>query len=93
VLAVLNFDDIDQVVEMANRNQYGLAAAVWTRDVKKAHTISRQLKAGTVWINTYGLLNAALPFGGYKQSGFGRELSMHAIEHYTELKVVWLNMA
>jgi acyl-CoA reductase-like NAD-dependent aldehyde dehydrogenase len=92
VLAVLNFDDLDQVVELANRNQYGLAAAVWTRDVKKAHTVSRLLKAGTVWINTYGLLNAALSFGGYKHSGFGRELGLHAIEHYTELKMVWLNM-
>ena len=93
VLATLSFDDIDQVVDLANRNPYGLAAAVWTRDVKKAHNISRQLKAGTVWINTYGLLNAALPFGGYKSSGFGRELGMHAIEHYTELKMVWLNLA
>jgi aldehyde dehydrogenase (NAD+) len=93
VLATLSFDDIAQVVDLANRNPYGLAAAVWTRDVKKAHNISRQLKAGTVWINTYGLLNAALPFGGYKSSGFGRELGMHAIEHYTELKMVWLNLA
>jgi aldehyde dehydrogenase (NAD+) len=91
VLAALSFDDIDQVVELANRNPYGLAAAVWTRDVKKAHSVSRQLKAGTVWINTYGLMDAALPFGGYKSSGFGRELGMHAIEHYTELKTVWLN--
>jgi aldehyde dehydrogenase (NAD+) len=92
VLATLAFDDVDQVVEQANRNPYGLAAAVWTRDVKKAHAVSRQLKAGTVWINTYGLMDAALPFGGYKQSGFGRELGAHAIEHYTELKTVWLNM-
>ncbi|HYL14194.1 MAG TPA: aldehyde dehydrogenase family protein [Terriglobales bacterium] len=92
VLATLSFDDIDQVVAQANQNPYGLAAAVWTRDVKKAHTVSRQLKAGTVWINTYGLMDASLPFGGYKQSGFGRELGMHAIEHYTELKTVWLNM-
>ncbi|MGA8149956.1 MAG: aldehyde dehydrogenase family protein [Terriglobales bacterium] len=93
VLATLSFDDVDQAVDLANRNPYGLAAAVWTRDVKKAHNVSRQLKAGTVWINTYGLLNAALPFGGYKNSGFGRELGMHAIEHYTELKMVWLNLA
>jgi len=93
VLATLSFDDVDQVVELANRNQYGLAAAVWTRDVKKAHMVSRQLRAGTVWINTYGLMDAALPFGGYKSSGFGRELGAHAIEHYTELKTVWLNMA
>jgi acyl-CoA reductase-like NAD-dependent aldehyde dehydrogenase len=92
VLATLSFDDIDQVIDLANRNQYGLAAAVWTHDIKKAHSVSRQLKAGTVWINTYGLMDAALPFGGYKSSGFGRELGMHAIEHYTELKTVWLNL-
>jgi len=92
VLATLSFGDIDEVVEQANRNQYGLAAAVWTRDVKKAHTISRQLKAGTVWINTYGLMDAALPFGGYKSSGFGRELGKNALEHYTEVKTVWMNL-
>src|ERR1700758_340573 len=93
VLATLTFDNVDQVIDLANRNQYGLAAAVWTRDIKKAHAVSRQLRAGTVWINTYGLMDAALPFGGYKSSGFGRELGAHAIEHYTELKTVWLNMA
>jgi len=92
VLSILTFDDLDEVIERANNNPYGLAAAVWTRDVKKAHTVSRRLKAGTVWINTYGLMDAALPFGGYKSSGFGRELGAHAIEHYTELKTVWLNM-
>ena len=93
VLSVLTFDDVDEVVEQANNNPYGLAAAVWTRDLKKAHTVSRRLKAGTVWINTYGLMDAALPFGGYKSSGFGRELGAHSIEHYTELKTVWLNMS
>ena len=92
VLSVLTFDDVDEVIEQANNNPYGLAAAVWTRDVKKAHTVSRRLKAGTVWINTYGLMDASLPFGGYKSSGFGRELGAHAMEHYTELKTVWLNM-
>ena len=92
VLATLSFGDMDQVVEQANKNQYGLAAAVWTRDVKKAHTVSRQLKAGTVWINTYGLMDAALPFGGYKSSGFGRELGKNALEHYTEVKTVWMNL-
>jgi aldehyde dehydrogenase (NAD+) len=92
VLATMKFDDIDEVVELANRNQYGLAAAVWTRDVKKAHQLSRQLRAGTVWINTYGLMDAALPFGGYKSSGFGRELGQAALEHYTEVKTVWMNM-
>jgi len=92
VLSILTFSDIDEVIEQANNNPYGLAAAVWTRDVKKAHSVSRRLKAGTVWVNTYGLMDASLPFGGYKSSGFGRELGAHAIEHYTELKTVWLNM-
>ncbi len=93
VLATLSFDDLDEVIEMANQNEYGLASAVWTRDVKKAHVVSRRLKAGTVWINTYGLMDASLPFGGYKSSGFGRELGARALEHYTETKSVWLNMA
>jgi aldehyde dehydrogenase (NAD+) len=92
VLSVLTFDDLEEVIDRANNNPYGLAAAVWTRDVRKAHTVSRRLNAGTVWINTYGLMDAAVPFGGYKSSGFGRELGAHAIEHYTELKSVWLNM-
>jgi acyl-CoA reductase-like NAD-dependent aldehyde dehydrogenase len=92
VLSVLTFDDVEEVVEQANRNPYGLAAAVWTRDIKKAHQVSRLLRAGTVWINTYGLMDAALPFGGYKASGFGRELGARAVEHYTEVKSVWLNM-
>jgi 4-guanidinobutyraldehyde dehydrogenase/NAD-dependent aldehyde dehydrogenase len=92
VLSVLTFDDIDEAIDQANNNPYGLAAAVWTKDVKKAHLVSRRLKAGTVWINTYGLMDASLPFGGYKSSGFGRELGAHAMEHYTELKTVWLNM-
>ncbi|MBZ5523166.1 MAG: aldehyde dehydrogenase family protein [Acidobacteriia bacterium] len=92
VLATLTFDDMDEVAELANKNVYGLAAAIWTSDIKKAHQLSRRLRAGTVWINTYGVMDAALPFGGYKQSGFGRELGMHAIEHYTELKTVWMNL-
>ncbi len=92
VLAALPFDDIEQVAEQANRNSYGLAAAIWTRDIKKAHALSRRLKAGTVWINTYGLMDAALPFGGFKQSGFGRELGAAALESYTEVKSVWLSL-
>ena len=92
VLATLSFDDVEEVAALANKNIYGLAAAIWTNDIKKAHQLSRRLRAGTVWINTYGLMDAALPFGGYKQSGFGRELGMHAIEHYTELKTVWMNL-
>jgi aldehyde dehydrogenase (NAD+) len=92
VLATLAFDDLDQVAELANQNPYGLAAAIWTKDIKKAHALSRRLKAGTVWINTYGLMDAALPFGGYKQSGFGRELGAQALESYTEVKTVWLSL-
>jgi aldehyde dehydrogenase (NAD+) len=92
VLATLAFDDIEEVIQQANDNPYGLASAVWTRDVKKAHMVSRRLKAGTVWINTYGLMDASLPFGGYKSSGFGRELGACALEHYTETKTVWLNL-
>jgi aldehyde dehydrogenase (NAD+) len=90
VLATLTFDDVDQVAELANQNPYGLAAAIWTKDIKRAHALSRRLKAGTVWINTYGLMDAALPFGGYKQSGFGRDLGAQALESYTEVKTVWL---
>ena len=92
VLATLTFDDVDQVAELANQNPYGLAAAIWTRDIKKAHALSRRLKAGTVWINTYGLMDAALPFGGYKQSGFGRDLGAQALDSYTEVKTVWLSL-
>jgi acyl-CoA reductase-like NAD-dependent aldehyde dehydrogenase len=90
VLAALAFDDVDQVADLANQNPYGLAAAIWTKDIKRAHALSRRLRAGTVWINTYGLMDASLPFGGYKQSGFGRELGAQALESYTEVKTVWL---
>jgi acyl-CoA reductase-like NAD-dependent aldehyde dehydrogenase len=92
VLATIPFDDVEQVAEQANQNIYGLAAAIWTNDVRKAHSLARRLKAGTIWINAYNFYDPALPFGGYKQSGFGRELGMRAIEHYTELKSVWLNL-
>jgi acyl-CoA reductase-like NAD-dependent aldehyde dehydrogenase len=92
VLATISFDDVEEAAHLANQNPYGLAAAVWTNDVRKAHAVARRLKAGTVWINAYNLYDAALPFGGYKQSGFGRELGMHALDHYTELKSVWLNL-
>jgi acyl-CoA reductase-like NAD-dependent aldehyde dehydrogenase len=93
VLATISFDDLDQVAAMANQNIYGLAAAVWTNDIKKAHGMARRLKAGTVWINTYNLYDAALPFGGFKQSGFGRELGREALDYYTEVKSVWVNLA
>ena len=92
VLAAIDFADIDEAIARANDTPYGLAAGVWTRDIKKAHYIARKLQAGTVWINTYNVYDTAAPFGGYKQSGFGREMSAHALEHYTQVKSVWVDL-
>ncbi len=92
VLAAIEFADVDEAIARANDSQYGLAAAVWTKDIKKAHYVARKLQAGTVWINTYNIYDTAAPFGGYKQSGFGREMSMHALEHYTQVKTVWVDL-
>jgi acyl-CoA reductase-like NAD-dependent aldehyde dehydrogenase len=92
VLATIDFADVDEAIARANDTQYGLAAGVWTRDIKKAHYIARRLQAGTVWINTYNVFDTAAPFGGYKHSGFGREMSAHALEHYTQVKSVWVDL-
>src|SRR3954468_2532567 len=92
VLATIEFSDLDEAIARANDSPYGLAAAVWTRDVKKAHYVARKLQAGTVWINTYNVYDTAAPFGGYKASGFGREMSAHALEHYTQVKSVWVDL-
>jgi aldehyde dehydrogenase (NAD+) len=92
VLAAIEFGDVDEAIARANASQYGLAAAVWTRDIKKAHYVARKLQAGTVWINTYNVYDTAAPFGGYKASGFGREMSAHALEHYTQVKSVWVDL-
>jgi aldehyde dehydrogenase (NAD+) len=92
VLAAIDFADLDEAIAKANDSQYGLAAGVWSRDIKKAHYVARKLQAGTVWINTYNVYDTAAPFGGYKQSGFGREMSAHAIEHYTQVKSVWVDL-
>ena len=86
VLAAIEFEDVDEAIASANDTPYGLAAGVWTRDIKKAHYVARKLQAGTVWVNTYNVYDTAAPFGGYKQSGFGREMSAHALEHYTQIK-------
>jgi aldehyde dehydrogenase (NAD+) len=92
VLAAIEFADIDEAIARANDSPYGLAAGVWTRDIRKAHYVARKLQAGTVWINTYNVYDTAAPFGGYKQSGFGREMSAHALEHYTQVKSVWVDL-
>jgi len=92
VLATIEFADLDEAIARANDSQYGLAAAVWTRDIKKAHYVARRLQAGTVWVNTYNIYDTAAPFGGYKASGFGREMSAHAIDHYTQIKSVWIDL-
>jgi aldehyde dehydrogenase (NAD+) len=92
VLATIEFSDLDEAIARANESVYGLAAAVWTKDVKKAHYVARKLQAGTVWVNTYNIYDTAAPFGGYKASGFGREMSAHAIEHYTQTKCVWVDL-
>ncbi len=82
------FTDLEDVITKANDSIYGLAAAIWTKDINKAHRIAAQLRAGTVWINCHNIFDAALPFGGYKQSGWGREMGHDALELYTEVKAV-----
>jgi acyl-CoA reductase-like NAD-dependent aldehyde dehydrogenase len=92
VLATIEFSDLDEAIARANDSPYGLAAAVWTKDIKKAHYVARRLQAGTVWVNTYNVYDTAAGFGGYKQSGFGREMGVHALEHYTQVKTVWVDL-
>ena len=88
VVTAIPFSDPNEIVARANDTIYGLAAGIWTRDIKKAHALASQLRAGTVWINCYNVFDAALPFGGYKQSGWGREMGHEVLEHYTEVKTV-----
>ena len=92
VVTAIPFKDPDEVAPAANETVYGLAAGIWTNDLTKAHRLIPQLKAGTVWVNTYNIFDAALPFGGYKQSGWGREMGEEVIHEYTETKSVCIGL-
>jgi aldehyde dehydrogenase (NAD+) len=93
VVAAMPFEDLDEVIERANNTDYGLAAGLWTENVKNAHYVANRIKAGTVWVNCYNVFDAASPFGGYKQSGFGREMGSYALNNYSEVKSVWINLS
>ena len=88
VMSIIPFKSLDEVVARANRTDYGLAAAVWTRDIQKAHAVANSVRAGTVWVNCYNILDTRAPFGGFKQSGIGRELGEYGLQQYTEVKTV-----
>ncbi|MDH3314346.1 MAG: aldehyde dehydrogenase [Gammaproteobacteria bacterium] len=92
VLSVLTFDNIDEAVRVSNDSMYGLAAAIWTRDINVAHKTARALRAGSVWINCFDGGDMTTPFGGYKQSGYGRDKSLHAMDKYTQLKTTWIQL-
>ncbi|HEX9767147.1 MAG TPA: aldehyde dehydrogenase family protein, partial [Nitriliruptorales bacterium] len=92
VLAIQTYSDEDEAVHVANSVDFGLASSIWTNDLGRAHRVARRIRAGTVWINTYGEFDDAMSFGGYKQSGFGRELGRHAVQAYTQIKSVWVAM-
>jgi phenylacetaldehyde dehydrogenase len=92
VVCVTPFTSVDDVLPAANTSEYGLAAGIWTRDISKAHKLAKRLRAGTVWVNCYNVFDAALPFGGYKQSGWGREMGAEALELYTETKAVCVQL-
>ena len=93
VLAVIPFTSVEEVAEQANKTTFGLSGAVWTRDIKKAHKLAAHIKAGTIWVNCYNVFDPAVPFGGYKMSGYGRELGKHSIDLYTNIKSVWVNLS
>jgi acyl-CoA reductase-like NAD-dependent aldehyde dehydrogenase len=92
VVVALPFEDLEDLTARANKSIYGLAAGVWTNDIKKAHKMAAALKAGVIWINTYNMFDAAAPFGGYKQSGYGREMGHAVLDAYTQTKTVWVNL-
>src|SRR6476646_5722402 len=93
VVSVISFKDEDDLIKQANDTIYGLSAGIWTRDITRAHRFAREIKAGVIWINTFNMFNAASPFGGYKQSGYGREMGRHALDLYTQVKSVWVDLS
>lgn len=92
VMSIIKFQDVEEVIQRANNTMYGLAAAVWTQDITKAHAIANNVRAGTVWVNCYDVFDAAAPFGGFKQSGMGRELGEYGLQQYTEIKTVTIKL-
>ncbi len=93
ILSIIPFDTFADAIQIANSNQYGLAAGVHTCDIKKAHKAAALLKAGTVWVNTYGHFDPSAPFGGYKMSGYGREQGWEALQFYLQTKTVWVDLS
>jgi betaine-aldehyde dehydrogenase len=93
VVSVITFDGEEDLIKQANEVVYGLSAGIWTKDITRAHRFAKAIKAGVVWINTFNMFNAASPFGGYKQSGYGREMGKHALEMYTNVKSVWVDLS
>jgi aldehyde dehydrogenase (NAD+) len=93
VVSVLPFKNMDELIPRANNTMYGLAAAVFTKNIDKAHTFAREVKAGTVWVNCYHVVDTTTPFGGFKMSGQGRENGEAALEHYTETKTVTVKLS
>ena len=93
VTSVITFKDEDDLIKQANQTIYGLSAGIWTRDLVRAHRFAKAIKAGVIWINTFNMFNAASPFGGYKQSGYGREMGKHALDLYTQIKSVWVDLS
>ncbi len=93
VVSVITFQNEEDLIKQANETIYGLSAGIWTRDITRAHRFAKEIKAGVIWINTFNMFNAASPFGGYKQSGYGREMGKHALEMYTHVKSVWVDLS
>ena len=93
VTSAITFSDDEDLVRQANETIYGLSAGIWTKDITRAHSFAKRVRAGVVWINTFNMFNAASPFGGYKQSGYGREMGKHALDLYTQVKSVWVDLS